>query len=154
MKNSITKLIMFSGSAEGKNPQYKQDAIKLGQLIGTQTSIQQIYYGGGFSGLMGAFAAAAARAGLPITGVRIRAFINPDAPPDIIQLYRESFVDDLPKRKGVMLEEGEAAVVLPGGIGTFDELWEIVAKQDVKFHANPDAVMQPVILLNTNGYYD
>lgn len=154
MPNTITKLIVFSGAKEGNNPIYREEAARLGRLVGEQTTIRELVYGGGFAGLMGAFAAASARAGMTINGVRISAFMNIGAPDDVAPMYKDSVAEDLTRRKRIMLQEGEAALVLPGGIGTFDELWEIVAEQDVNFHANPDAVMQPVLLLNINGYYD
>lgn len=153
-KTPITKLIVFCGAKEGKSPVYRQDAARLATLVAEQTPIREIYYGGGFMGLMGIFAAAAARAGMKLNGVCIPAFGTTEPPADIKEKYSEVFAQDLPRRKGKMIGEGEAAIVLPGGIGTLDELWEIVAAQDVKFASDPDAVMQPVLLLNTNGYYD
>lgn len=155
MTDSVTKLIVFSGSKEGNNPAYKEAAVELGRLVGAETSIREVYYGGGFSGLMGAFAAASARSkpDIRLNGVFLPAFALVSAPEDIAANYHGSVAPDLSRRKGAMVREGEIAIVLAGGIGTFDELWEIVAEQDVKYHADPQSVMQPTLLLNTNNYY-
>lgn len=151
MTTEVRKILVFAASSNGASPVYRQEAEKLGQLLGARG--YGIIYGGGACGLMGAAASRAAANGSAVTGVMIEAFrTSAEEPPP--QGMQELVVESLMHRKSHMLFEADAAVVLPGGIGTLDELWEVAAAQDLRFYQAPDERLQPIIVMNVNGFYD
>lgn len=152
MPNHVKNVAVFCGSSTGTNPAYIEDAKKLGRLIGRHH--YDLVYGGGFEGLMGAVSQEAVRNGSKVTGVMLQAFKEAAEPYDIPPGMQELFVESLMHRKVDMLFQADAAVILPGGIGTLDELWEMAAAQDLRFYEAPEEREQPIVILNTNGFYD
>lgn len=151
MNPDIRKVLVFAASSDGAAPVYRREAEKLGRLLAERS--YDIIYGGGTWGLMGATAEHAAAGGCAVTGVMIEAF-RQAAENTLPAGIQEFLVESLMHRKSHMLFEADAAVVLPGGIGTFDELWEIAAAQDLRFYQAPDEYLQPIVVVNVDGFYD
>jgi uncharacterized protein (TIGR00730 family) len=149
--SNVRKILVFCGSVDGSDPAYAETAEQLGAALGAGG--YEVIYGGGFQGLMGRMARAASAAGARVTGILPQYFrkdtLEP-APPG----YQERVVENLMMRKSDMLFHADMAVVLPGGLGTLDELWEVVEAQDIRFIAAPDEPVQPLVVVNVNGFFD
>jgi uncharacterized protein (TIGR00730 family) len=134
---------VFAGSARVSPPEHAALARDLGTAIGTAGLA--VVYGGGSRGLMGTMADAALDAGARVIGVVPRGlFAVEEVHPGRIELVE---VEDLLERKRVMIELGDAFVALPGGLGTLDELAEVVTWAQLGLHA------KPVLLLDADGYW-
>jgi uncharacterized protein (TIGR00730 family) len=142
--STITTITVFCGSADGVNPIYLEAARAMGRLL-AQRSITLIY-GAGKTGLMGAVADGALSAGGQVVGV-IPSNLNT---PRLAHagLTRLEVSPDIHTRKARMSALAEAFIALPGGFGTFDELFETLTWAQIGLHH------KPVGLLNTLGYYD
>ncbi|MEZ4221204.1 MAG: TIGR00730 family Rossman fold protein [Polyangiaceae bacterium] len=105
-----------------------------------------VVYGGANVGLMGAFADAALAAGCRVVGVIPQALREREiAHPSLSELL---LVDDMNQRKAEMVRRASAFLILPGGFGTFDELFEVATLAQLgQLHA-------PIILLNSHGFFD
>jgi uncharacterized protein (TIGR00730 family) len=134
---------VFCGSAPGARPSYSAAAKGLGGSL-ARAGITLVY-GGGRLGLMGIVADAALEAGGRVVGVIPRMLIERElAHPN---LTRQHVVATMHERKTLMAEMSDAFVALPGGMGTFDELVEIVTWAQLGLHA------KPVILTNVEDYF-
>ncbi len=134
---------VFCGSAPGARPSYSKAAEDLGRAL-AERSIT-VVYGGGRLGLMGIVADAALKAGGRVIGVIPRMLIERElAHPG---LTRQHVVTTMHERKTLMAEMSDGFVGLPGGMGTFDELVEIVTWAQLGLHA------KPVILANIENYF-
>ncbi|HET7809505.1 MAG TPA: TIGR00730 family Rossman fold protein [Steroidobacteraceae bacterium] len=134
---------VFCGSAPGARPSYSAAARELG--AGLARHGITLVYGGGRLGLMGIVADAALQAGGRVVGVIPRMLIERElAHPN---LTRQHVVTTMHERKTLMAEMSDAFVGLPGGMGTFDELVEIVTWAQLGLHA------KPVILANVEDYF-
>jgi len=106
----------------------------------------QLVFGGGRSGLMGIVADATLRAGGRVVGIIPQALVDKEhAHMGCTELH---VVDTMHERKAGMAQRADAFLALPGGIGTFEELFEIWTWRQLGYHH------KPIGLLNTNGYYD
>ena len=137
--------ICIYGASSNKLAQiYYTEAYKLGELMakGGHTLV----FGGGQGGLMGACAEGAHAHGGKIIGVAPRFF---DAP-GILFPHCQQFIytETMRERKAIMEEQSDAFIVLPGGIGTYEEFFEMLTLKQLGRHGKPMA------MLNTNGYYD
>jgi uncharacterized protein (TIGR00730 family) len=141
----VTKSVcVFCGSAPGARPEYAQAAELLGRSL-ARGGIT-VVYGGGRLGLMGIIADAALRAGGRVIGVIPRMLIERElAHPT---LTTQHVVNTMHERKTLMADMSDAFVGLPGGMGTFDELVEIVTWAQLGLHA------KPVIIANIENYFD
>jgi len=134
---------VFCGSAPGARPSYAAAAQELGSAL-AQAGITLVY-GGGRLGLMGIVADATLKAGGRVIGVIPRMLIERElAHPN---LTRQHVVDTMHERKTLMAEMSDGFVGLPGGMGTFDELVEIVTWAQLGLHA------KPVVLANIENYF-
>ena len=134
---------VFCGSAPGVRPGYSAAARELGVALANNGIT--LVYGGGRLGLMGIVADAVLQAGGRVIGVIPRMLIERElAHPG---LTRQHVVDTMHERKTLMAEMSDAFVGLPGGMGTFDELVEIVTWAQLGLHA------KPVVLANIDDYY-
>lgn len=123
---------------------YRETAVALGTAL-AERGIGLIY-GGAKVGLMGAVADAALAAGGHVLGVIPEVLVNFEVTHEgVSELH---VVDTMHTRKALMMERASAFLVLPGGIGTFEEMFEVWAWQSLKLHA------KPVVLLNVGGFYD
>ncbi len=137
-------LCVYLGSRPGVNPLFEQAAIQVGEWIGKHGG--QLVYGGGRSGLMGTVAEATRRAGGRVVGVIPQALVDKEhANHACDELH---IVQNMHERKAMMAERCDAFMALPGGIGTFEELFEVWTWRQLGYHD------KPIGLLNTDGYYD
>jgi len=140
----MTKSIcVFCGSAPGVRPSYAAAARELG--VSLARNGMTLVYGGGRLGLMGIVADAVLQAGGRVIGVIPRMLIEREAAHS--NLTRQHVVTTMHERKTLMAEMSDAFVGLPGGMGTFDELVEIVTWAQLGLHA------KPVILANIDDYF-
>jgi hypothetical protein len=136
-------ICVFCGSAPGARPIYAEAARELGTLLARSGTT--VVYGGGRLGLMGIVADAALQAGGRVVGVIPRMLIERElAHPN---LTRQPVVTTMHERKTLMAEMSDGFVGLPGGMGTFDELVEIVTWAQLGLHA------KPVVLANVDNYF-
>jgi uncharacterized protein (TIGR00730 family) len=143
MENTRPTICVFCGASHGGDPAYGGLARRLGTLIGSGGF--SLLFGGGYIGLMGEVAHAARLAGAHVTGV-LPEFLRHLEPPSQ-DAQTMIFTADLQERKRVMLARSDAFVVLPGGIGTLDEFFEVVTS------AQLDALAKPIVLLDADGYF-
>jgi uncharacterized protein (TIGR00730 family) len=137
-------LCVYCGSRPGANPAFADAATQVGRWIGQRGG--RLVYGGGCNGLMGIVAQSALDAGGTVLGVIPKALVEKEwANHQCTELI---VVDTMHERKRLMAEHSDAFVALPGGIGTFEELFEIWTWRQLGYHD------KPVGLLNTLGYYD
>lgn len=135
---------VFCGSSPGAKPVYAQAAREFGQQLGQKG--YRLVFGGGGVGLMGEVARAARDAGAPVIGI-LPAFLRSLEPP--LKSAEELIVTpDLQQRKARMLALADAFVILPGGLGTLDEYFEVITTTQLRVHA------KPIIVVNVEGYFD
>jgi uncharacterized protein (TIGR00730 family) len=134
---------VFCGSAPGASPSYSAAARELGTALAHHGLT--LVYGGGKLGLMGIVADATLAAGGRVIGVIPRMLIEREcAHPN---LTTQHVVTTMHERKTLMADMSDAFIGLPGGMGTFDELVEIVTWAQLGLHA------KPVVLVNTENYF-
>ena len=138
------KLGIYGASGERLDARYFEAARRFGRLLGAHG--HSLVFGGGAHGLMGACAEGAAEAGAEIVGVAPRFFDEPGVL--FTRCTRFVWTGTMRERKAILEEESEAFVVLPGGIGTFEEFFETLTLKQLGLHG------KPIALLNTLGYYD
>ena len=144
MNKPAFSLCVYCGSRPGADPSLLALAEQVGQLIGRHQV--QLVYGGGRSGLMGCVAQATLAAGGRVVGVIPKALVEREfANHDCTELH---VVDNMHERKRLMAERADAFLALPGGIGTFEELFEVWTWRQLGYHD------KPIGLLNAAGYYD
>jgi uncharacterized protein (TIGR00730 family) len=137
-------ICVYCGASPGLSPQYAQAAEKIGKSIARAGF--GLVYGGGNLGLMGIAADAALAAGGKVIGVIPHGLADREqAHLGLTELIR---VESLHERKAVMEKRAHAFLALPGGLGTLDELFEILTWSQLGLHK------KPVGLLNLDGYYD
>ncbi|MBY0462041.1 MAG: TIGR00730 family Rossman fold protein [Alphaproteobacteria bacterium] len=136
-------LCVYCGASEKADDIYRQAAINLGSLIGVNN--HGLVYGGGRLGLMGLVANAVLDNGGKVFGFTTRLLDEREgAHPNLTELH---IVDSMHTRKLKMSELADAFVILPGGFGTLDELFEIITWRQLNIHK------KPIIILNINGYW-
>jgi len=143
-QTSIRSVTVFCASAEGAFPLYRMAAEELGRALANRGI--ELVYGGATVGLMAAVANAALGAGGRVVGVIPEVLMELEvAHSGLTELHITSTMHT---RKAMMGERADAFIALPGGVGTLEELFEVIAWQTLKLHA------KPIILLNTNSFYD
>lgn len=136
-------LCVYCGSRPGVDPRFTQAAQAVGHWIGRHSG--RLVYGGGRSGLMGLVADATLAAGGTVLGVIPEALVDRElAHTGCTELQ---VVATMHERKRLMAEAADAFLALPGGIGTFEELFEVWTWRQLGYHD------RPVGLLDTAGYY-
>ncbi len=137
-------ICVYCGSRPGNEPGFADLARAVGDWIGRHGG--QLVYGGGNNGLMGVVADATLAAGGRVVGIIPKALVEREwAKLDCTELH---VVDTMHERKRLMAERADAFLALPGGIGTFEELFEVWTWRQLGYHD------KPVGLLNAAGYYD
>ena len=137
-------LCVYCGSRPGKLESFTQTAKAVGEWIGQHKG--QLVYGGGNNGLMGIVAAATQQAGGRVVGIIPHALAEMElARDDCDEFY---LVENMHQRKQMMAERADAFLALPGGIGTFEEFFEVWTWRQLGYHN------KPIGLLNVDGYYD
>jgi uncharacterized protein (TIGR00730 family) len=143
MKTSFS-ICVYCGSRPGVDPAFAEAARSVGRWIGQHGG--QLVYGGGKGGLMGIVAQATMQAGGRVVGIIPKALVEKEwANHDCTELH---IVDTMHDRKRMMAERADAFLAMAGGIGTFEELFEVWTWRQLGYHD------KPVGLLNTAGYYD
>ena len=137
-------ICVYCGSRLGADPRFAQSARDTGAVIGSQG--WELVYGGGKVGLMGMVADATLSAGGTVYGVIPQNLMDKEV--GHTGLTELHVVDNMHTRKSMMFERADAFVALPGGIGTFEELFEIWTWYQLGVHHKPFG------LLNVAGYYD
>ncbi len=142
--SSLQSICVYCGSADGVRAEYLDGAHQMGQEL-ARAGIRLVY-GAGRTGLMGAVAEGVLSAGGEVVGVT-PAYLNT---PQLIHggLTRLEVVETIHQRKARMSELADAFIALPGGYGTFEELFETLTWAQLGLH------QKPIGLLNTLGYFD
>lgn len=137
-------ICVFCGSSFGTNPRFREAARILGAgIAGLGFSL---VFGGGGNGLMGDVALAAQKAGAEVQGI-IPAFLQSLEPP-VSAEEKLIVTPHIQERKALMLQMSDAFVVLPGGLGTYDEFFEVAVEAQLGVHK------KPIIVVNVDGYYN
>jgi uncharacterized protein (TIGR00730 family) len=137
-------ICVYLGSREGNQPAFAYAAGEVGRWIGQHGG--QLVYGGGNNGLMGLLAQATLDAGGLVKGIIPKALVEKEwAKTDCTELV---VVNTMHERKALMAEHADAFLALPGGIGTFEELFEAWTWKQLGYHS------KPIGILNVNGCYD
>ncbi len=140
----IEKVCVYCASSKQAHPHYYRSAAELGILL-AQNGIE-IVYGGGAVGSMGALADGALAAQGKVTGIIPRFMVELEwAHPEISNMI---VVETLHERKQRMIEGADAVIALPGGTGTFEELFEAITWKRLGLYFNP------IIILNTRRFFD
>ena len=139
----MKSVCVYCGSSVGLSPAYSQAAVQCGRALASRRIT--LVYGGGNIGLMGVLAEAALAAGGRVIGVIPQALVRRELAHR--GLTRLITVESMHERKQKMADLSDAFMALPGGIGTMDELFEILTWLQLGIHS------KPVGLLNTSGFY-
>jgi uncharacterized protein (TIGR00730 family) len=139
----IKRVCINCGSSPGLLPEYVDNAKRLGAYLARQNIA--VVYGGATVGLMGAVADAALAQGGQVIGVIPKTMAAKVGHPGLSELH---LVDSMHERKKMMFDLSDAFLGLPGGIGTLEEILEILTWAQLGYHQKPCG------LFNSSGYYD
>ncbi len=140
----MNKICVYSGSNFGNKPEYKMCALQLGEIL-AQNKIELVY-GGSKVGLMGELANQVLKNNGKVTGVMPKGLF----PKEIVNRNLTRFIEvaDMHERKKKMADLSDGFIALPGGIGTYEELFEILSWAQLKLHS------KPVGILNAAHFFD
>ncbi len=139
----MKRICIYCGASPGANPAYIAAAIELTSLLDAKNI--GIVYGGASVGVMGALADAALERNIEIIGVMPKTLIDREV--SHTRLTDLIVVNNMHERKAAMADLADGFIALPGGLGTLEELFEVLTWSQLKFHSKPCG------LLNLNGYY-
>lgn len=139
----ISRVSVFCASSQKVDPVYLQAALELGELLSHHKI--SVYYGGGALGLMGRLADSMIKEGGTITGI-IPGFMLDQGwgHPDIEHIV----VQDLSERKKKLAGNSDAIIAMPGGVGTMEELLEMITLKQL------GQILLPIIIININAFFD
>lgn len=140
----MKSIAVYCGASTGASPVYAEAARELARVL-VEHNIALVY-GGGNVGLMGVIADEALRLGGEVTGVIPRALIAREV--GHTGLTRMFVVKDMHERKAMMADLSDGFIAMPGGMGTLEELFEMLTWSQLGIHA------KPVGVLNVGGFYD
>lgn len=141
---NIKSIAVFCGSKSGKNPLFIEHATQLGILLAKENI--KLIYGGGSVGIMGAIANAVMQNNGEVIGVIPQLLVEWEQQHEsITELI---IVENMHVRKKLIYEKSDAVIILPGGNGTLDELFETITWNTLKIH------QMKVFILNTAGFYN
>ncbi|HZQ39626.1 MAG TPA: TIGR00730 family Rossman fold protein, partial [Rhizomicrobium sp.] len=135
---------VFCGSSFGDDPAFRDAAEAIGSGIARMG--YSLVFGGGGLGLMGVVARAALDGGSEIQGI-MPGFLQA-LEPGVSPQEKLIVTPHLQERKNLMLQMSDAFLILPGGLGTFDEFFEVATEAQLGVHA------KPIIVVNVSGYFD
>ena len=140
----IKSVCVYCGSSARVDQVYKDAAVELGRALAENG--WSLVYGGGRVGLMGLVADSALAAGAKAVGIIPKHIQSREIEhTDLTELH---IVDTMHVRKQMMVDRGDAFVILAGGLGTLDEFFEILTWKQLGLHD------KPVVMVNINGYWD
>ncbi|CAN7386269.1 TIGR00730 family Rossman fold protein [Mesorhizobium caraganae] len=145
--NTIRSVCVYCGSSPGRDEIYA----KAGHLLGRSLAKSglRLVYGGGTKGIMGAVAEGALKAGGKVTGIIPRFLINKEATETALDRLDELLItDNMHERKHKMFEKSDAFVALPGGIGTVEEIVEVMTWGQLGHHR------KPIVFANIKGFWN
>lgn len=140
----IKSICVFCGSSAGADPRHIEAASRFGKRLAERNVT--LVYGGGHVGIMGTLAEAALSAGGRVVGVIPEHLTRVEAA--FLEISELIVVDSMHTRKRRMFDMADAFCVLPGGMGTMDETFEILTWKQLHLHN------KPIILVNDGGYWD
>ena len=142
--NKLTNIVVYCGSNWGENPAFFTAAQALGQTLANKG--HTLVYGGGNVGLMGAVADAVLAHGGKVIGV-IPTFLKQK---EVAHLGLTELIEtaDMTSRKNTMIALASGFIALPGGLGTYEELFEVLSQAQLRLHPHPVGV------LNVAGFFD
>ena len=143
-KKTGAAVCVFCGSSFGDDPAFRAAAEAIGSGIAQMG--YSLVFGGGGLGLMGVVAKAALDGGSEIQGI-MPGFLQA-LEPGVSPQEKLIVTPHLQERKNLMLEMSDAFLILPGGLGTFDEFFEVATEAQLGVHA------KPIIVVNVSGYFD
>jgi uncharacterized protein (TIGR00730 family) len=143
MAAALRRICVFCGASPGRDPRYAQAAALVGASLAERGI--ELVYGGGAVGLMGAVADGALAAGGRVTGVIPAGLVERELAHKGVTELR--IVTTLHERKSVMAELSDAFLALPGGLGTLEELAEVLSWAQLDLHA------KPVGALDVGGFF-
>lgn len=143
-QSSISSVCVYCGSRMGAHPSYEKAAIDLGEALAMAKL--RLVYGAGDIGLMGTVARAAQDAGATTFGVIPEHLLKQEVGKSDLDTY--IVTETMHERKKVMLYNADAIVLLPGGVGSLDEIFEAITWRQLGLHD------KPLIIININGYWD
>ncbi|MBI1763606.1 MAG: TIGR00730 family Rossman fold protein [Acidobacteria bacterium] len=139
----LRRICVYCGSSNGVNPRYVEQAQALGKLLAARGI--GLVYGGGGIGLMGACAEAARLAGGEVIGIIPQSLALRERLNELSTDLR--IVHTMHERKSLMVELADGFIALPGGFGTFDELFETITWAQLGIH------QKPIGVLNVEDYF-
>lgn len=142
-KKKTLQICVFCGSSRGADPAYAAAAKRLGELIAAHG--YGLVFGGGNVGLMGEVARAARDGGASVKGI-LPEFLKHLEPP-LATKEKVIITADLQSRKALMLSLADAFLILPGGLGTLDEYFEVVTSAQLRVFA------KPIVVIDVGGYF-
>ncbi|MEB1807112.1 MAG: TIGR00730 family Rossman fold protein [Bacillaceae bacterium] len=140
----MKRICVFAGSNVGASPEFEQGAVRLGQLLAEQNI--ELVYGGSKIGLMGSIADSVLQSGGKVTGVMPKNLFKREIIHPLVTEFHET--ETMHERKALMSELADGYIALPGGIGTFEELFEVMCWAQIGIHK------KPIGALNVLNYYD
>lgn len=144
MNQSIQSICVYCGSRPGSRPEYVRAAVELGRAFARKHVC--LVYGGASVGLMGALADSVLDSGGEVVGILPRWLEDKEV--GHAGLHELHIVDSMHARKARMIERSDAFIAMPGGLGTFDELFEALTWSQVGLH------QKPIGLLDIGGYFE
>ncbi len=142
--SQIKSICVFCGSSSGSNPEYTSKAKDLGILL-VKKNITLIY-GGSNVGLMRVIADTMMEAGGKVVGIMPHTLIDREVAHKNISVFH--VVNTMAERKAMMEQLSDGFIAMPGGIGTLDELFEVMSWNQLEL------ISKPLALFNISGYYD
>jgi uncharacterized protein (TIGR00730 family) len=143
-KKTGAAVCVFCGSSFGDDPAFRAAAQTIGAGIAAMG--YSLVFGGGGLGLMGVVALAALNGGAEIQGI-MPGFLQA-LEPGVSPQEKLIVTPHMQERKNLMLQMSDAFIVLPGGLGTFDEFFEVATEAQLGLHT------KPIIVVNVSGYFD
>ena len=145
--NKIRSVCVYCGSSPGRDPAYMEAGEALGAAL-AEAGLTLVY-GGGVRGIMGAIARGVQRRGGAVTAIIPRFLVNRESNEAALKMFEDITVtDNMHQRKHLMFEKSDAFVALPGGIGTVEEIVEIMTWAQLGHHR------KPIVFANVKGFWN
>lgn len=144
--SQIKSVVVFCGGASGNKDIFMQEAFRMGKVLADHNI--KLIYGAGGSGIMKAVAEGALSADGYVIGATIQSLFGIERPDLSTKISKMEIFQTMYERKVSMTKQADAAVILPGGLGTMDELFELIVLRQLGIS------FQPIVILNTDGFYN